>query len=251
VESLQDYRDFLKDSVRKQIDFSKTDQHTGIPAPVFEKPYDPSAAVVSLPGMDTIKPELDSVDVADAIMNRESRREFSGRPLSIEELSFLLIATQGVKKIYPGSTTLRTVPSAGARHSFETYLFIFNVAGLDRGLYRYLPLEHALVLESQPEKMGEKMTAAAMYQDFTARGAVTFVWTAVPYRMEWRYSFAAHRVILIDIGHVCQNLYLGCEAVGAGTCAVAAYDQEAVDALIGVDGRDEFTIYLAPVGKVQ
>ncbi|MFO7569003.1 MAG: nitroreductase family protein, partial [Smithellaceae bacterium] len=68
-------------------------------------------------------------------------------------------------------------------------------------------------------------------------------------RMEWRYDLAAHKVIAIDAGHVCQNLYLACEAIGAGTCAVAAYDQEACDALLGVDGHEEFTIYLAPVGN--
>jgi len=79
--------------------------------------------------------------------------------------------------------------------------------------------------------------------------AVTFVWTAIPYRMEWRYGLAAHRVILLDAGHVCQNLYLACEAIGAGTCAAAAYDQEKIDGLLGLDGKDEFVIYLAPVGK--
>jgi SagB-type dehydrogenase family enzyme len=68
--------------------------------------------------------------------------------------------------------------------------------------------------------------------------------------MEWRYSLAAHRVILIDAGHVCQNLYLACEAIGAGTCAVAAYDQEQLDNLLNVDGLDEFAVYLAPVGKI-
>ncbi|MCK4312229.1 MAG: nitroreductase family protein, partial [Candidatus Cloacimonetes bacterium] len=60
---------------------------------------------------------------------------------------------------------------------------------------------------------------------------------------------AAHKAMLLDAGHVCQNLYLACEDIGAGTCAIAAYDQEKVDALIGVDGLEEFTIYLSPVGK--
>ena len=79
---------------------------------------------------------------------------------------------------------------------------------------------------------------------------MTFIWTAIPYRMEWRYDLAAHKVIAIDAGHVCQNLYLACEAIGAGTCAVAAYHQELMDQLLRIDGKDEFTIYLAPVGKV-
>jgi SagB-type dehydrogenase family enzyme len=68
--------------------------------------------------------------------------------------------------------------------------------------------------------------------------------------MEWRYSYAAHKVIAIDAGHVCQNLYLACENNGCGTCAVAAYDQEATDHLLGIDGEEEFAIYMAPVGKI-
>ncbi len=71
-----------------------------------------------------------------------------------------------------------------------------------------------------------------------------------PYRMEWRYGLAAHKVIALDAGHVCQNLYLACEAIGAGTCAVAAYQQQLMDGLLRVDGQEEFVIYLAPVGKV-
>jgi SagB-type dehydrogenase family enzyme len=68
--------------------------------------------------------------------------------------------------------------------------------------------------------------------------------------MEWRYGLTAHKVIAIDAGHVGQNLYLACQAVGAGTCAIAAYDQEAMDGLLRLDGQEEFTIYLASVGKV-
>jgi len=67
--------------------------------------------------------------------------------------------------------------------------------------------------------------------------------------MEWRYDLAAHKVIAIDAGHVCQNLYLACQSIDAGTCAIAAYNQSACDQLLGVDGEEEFTIYLAPVGK--
>jgi len=78
---------------------------------------------------------------------------------------------------------------------------------------------------------------------------VTFVWTALPYRAEWRYTTSAHRVILMDAGHVCQNLYLAVEAIGCGTCAVAAYHQDLMDELVKVDGKDEFTVYMAPVGK--
>ena len=77
-----------------------------------------------------------------------------------------------------------------------------------------------------------------------------FVWTALPYRTEWRYATISHKVIAMDAGHMCQNLYLAVEAIQAGTCAIGAYDQDPMDRLIGVDGEEEFVIYVAPVGKV-
>jgi SagB-type dehydrogenase family enzyme len=57
--------------------------------------------------------------------------------------------------------------------------------------------------------------------------------------------------LLLDAGHVCQNLYLAVEALGLGTCAIGAYDQAAMDTLLELDGEDEYVIYLAPVGKVK
>ena len=97
--------------------------------------------------------------------------------------------------------------------------------------------------------MDRRIVQAALGQPYPGEAAVTFIWTAVPYRMEWRYGIVAHKVIAVDAGHVCQNLYLACEAIDAGACAMAAYDQEGMDELLRVDGQDEFTIYLASVGR--
>ena len=178
------------------------------------------------------------------------RRRFGDRPLKLVELSFLLWATQGVRQQLNEATALRTVPSAGARHALETYLCVSRVDGLEPAVYRYLPLEHELLLESQAPNLRQQLAAATFGQSFVGNAAVAFVWTTIPYRMEWRYGLAAHKVIALDAGHVCQNLYLACESIGAGTCAVAAYHQQLMDRLIGVDGNDEFVIYLAPVGKL-
>ena len=190
------------------------------------------------------------MDLAAAIANRESRRSYRDDPLTLEELSFLLWATQGIRQKIDSGHALRTVPSAGCRHAFESYLLISRVTGLEPALYRYLPVEHALVLERRIEGLATVLGAATLGQQFVATAPVTFAWTVLPRRMEWRYDLAAHRVILMDVGHLCQNLYLACAAIGAGTCAIAAYHQELMDRLLGVDGRDEFTIYLAPTGKI-
>jgi SagB-type dehydrogenase family enzyme len=168
----------------------------------------------------------------------------------MDELSFLLWTTQGIKQALRPGTALRTVPSAGCRHALETYLCVLNIEGLKMGMYRYLPVEHQLLLEFHDEQLTHKIVMGTLQQGFTGKAAVTFIWTTIPYRMEWRYDIAAHKVIALDAGHVCQNLYLACEAIGAGTCGIAAYHQELMDALIRVDGSDEFSVYLAAVGKV-
>jgi SagB-type dehydrogenase family enzyme len=247
---LDQRREFLKDTIRQQYDFSATDQSRGVAPPPLEKPFPADATRVSLPRTDQW-PELGRIDLASAIENRQSRREFTGTPLTLAELSFLLWATQGIRQRLNRATALRTVPSAGARHALETYLCIFNVEGLKPALYRYLPLEHELLLEFTVPDARKRLAEATLGQSFVAEAAATFIWTAIPYRMEWRYGLAAHKVIALDAGHVCQNLYLACEAIGAGTCAVAAYHQQLMDRLVRVDGMDEFVIYLAPVGKAR
>lgn len=145
---------------------------------------------------------------------------------------------------------LRTVPSAGARHPFETYILVNRVEGLDVGLYRYLPLENRLCLLYAGTELTEKVHEAC-YEQYVKSSAVTFIWTAIPYRTEWRYSILSPKLIAQDSGHICQNLYLACEAIGGGTCAVGAYDQRKMDSVLRVDGQEEFAIYVAPVGKIE
>src|SRR5512141_1156900 len=160
---IRSHRRWLKDSIRKTVDWNATGQSRGLPPPPAQKPVPPNARTTALPEPDR---------------------------------------------------SIRSVPPA----FFES-------------------LEAA------------EASGACFGQRFVGKGAVTFFWSVIPYRMEWRYAPAAHRVLPMDVGHVCQNLYLSAEAIGAGVCAVAAYDQEALDALLNLDGEEEFVIYLAPVGK--
>jgi len=242
------YRSFLKGNFHKVVHVTPTDQQKRVPPPPIEKPYAEDAKRIALPAYDQLE-HIGRIDLKTAIEYRKSRRVYTRKPLSIEELSFLLWATQGIRQVLNPGTAFRTVPSAGCRHAFETYLCILNVEGIDQGIYRYLPLAHQLLFEFTEEHLAGKISRLAFNQNFPQAAAVNFIWTAVPYKMEWRYGPACHKVIAIEIGHVCQNLYLACEAVGAGICAMAAYDQEAMDSFLRLDGEDEFTIYLASVGK--
>ena len=85
---------------------------------------------------------------------------------------------------------------------------------------------------------------------FTANAAVTFIWSSIPYRTEWRYADRTYKIALLDAGHIGQALYLACETIGLGTCAIASYNQKLIDDIIQVDGEDEFAVYISPVGRI-
>lgn len=195
--------------------------------------------------------ELVQKEFTSILKDRKSHRKYKKAPLSLRQLAYLLWATQGVKSVSKDKVrTTRIVPSAGGRQAVETYVLVNNVEDLPAGLYHYLPLSHALEFLGAVEDSGDRFTAAMMGQPYVAMAAVTFLWTAVPYRCEWRYTNNAQKFILLDAGHLCQNLYLACEALGLGTCAIGAYDQAQMDALLGVDGEEELFIYGSPVGVV-
>ncbi len=191
-------------------------------------------------------------DVLSLLYNRESHRIYSQKEMSLLELSFLLWATQGIKEIRGNNyATIRTVPCGGARHEFETYLIVKNIKGLVRGIYHYLPMEDAIELLQELEDTDKKVSEALMGQAWASKANVVFLWSLVPYRAEWRYGIFAHRVMMMDIGHVGENLYLACEALGLGTCGVGAFDRTVCDGLIGLEGTEEYTVYASPVGTIN
>lgn len=225
----------------------KSDQQKGLPQPPLEHPPDPRTPIIDLPrpGSFSIPP----LDLRVAIERRRSIRSYLRDPITLEELSFLLWCTQGVKEVHGTQATFRTVPSAGARHAFETYVLANDVEGLEPGLYRFIALTHQLQIVDPDPTIAHLITGACFDQQFILRSNVVFLWTAVPYRMTWRYGERGYRDLHLDAGHVCQNLYLAAEAVGCGTCAVAAFDDDRMNELLRINGADQFLIYLATVGK--
>ncbi len=237
--------DFMEKTKYRYL--ATSDQEKGLRQPPLELPPLPEKPYIDLPPPERI--EIPPMDLRAAIELRHSVRSYAKAPLYLPELSFLLWCTQGVKKVVGTYATFRTVPSAGARHAIETYLLVNNVEGLRPGLYRYLAMSHRLQLVSDEPDLHIRIADACLGQQFLMRAGVVFLWTAVAYRMTWRYGERGYRELHKDAGHVCQNLYLAAEATGCGTCAVAAYDDDSMNALLGIDGTSQFLIYLAAVGK--
>jgi len=224
-----------------------SDQMKGLSPPPLELPCDPAIPRIDLPRPENIR--FGDTPLREAIEGRKSVRAYAKKPLTEGELSYLLWCTQGVKEVFLRSATLRTVPSAGARHALETYILINRVANLRSGLYRFLASEHRLAVLDTDAGIAAEMTAACLGQDMVKRSAVTFIWTAVPYRMTWRYGERGYRYLHLDAGHVCQNLYLAAQTIDSGVCAIGAFSDDDMNRLLGLDGTEQFVIYLAAVGK--
>jgi SagB-type dehydrogenase family enzyme len=224
----------------------ETDQVKGFPRPSLELEYDNSIPIIQLPKPPDIK--LKDKHLRECIEKRRSIRDYSGKPLSLKELSYLLWCTQGVRELTP-RYILRNVPSAGARHAFETYILVKKVEGLQKGVYRFIGSKHGLIAHNLEEDIAQKIKHASFDQDLFDPCAVVFIWAVVVYRMTWRYRERGYRYILLDAGHVCQNLYLAAESIDCGVCAIAAYDDDELNKVLGLDGVDQFVIYLAAAGK--
>ncbi len=238
-------QEFMEKTKYKNLPPSAQEQ--GATQPLLEVPYDDSS-IISLPDANTLS--LPPVDFLALVNERRSTRTYSEDSISREELAYLLWCTQGVQKVgRSGRATLRTVPSAGARHAFETFVLINRVESIPCGLYRYVATRHILVPHIIQDDIAANLTAACLGQGMVQTSAVTFFWWVDMQRMTYRYGERGYRYIHLDAGHVCQNLYLAAESIKCGACAIAAFDDDSLNDVLKLDGENQFSLYVCPVGK--
>ncbi|MPM95009.1 hypothetical protein SDC9_142158 [bioreactor metagenome] len=190
-------------------------------------------------------------DFLKIINTRKSHRIYTEKPMSLTALSYLLWCTQGIKEIRGQNyATIRTVPCGGARHQFECYLAIQKVAALEDGLYHYLPLSHQLEFLHSVSDLKSFIGESLGGQVWANKANLTFYYSVVPYRCEWRYGIDAHRVALIDAGHITENLYLAATSIALGGCAVGYISEALLNEAFELDGKTEFIFYAFPVGTI-
>ena len=185
----------------------------------------------------------------DILSVRRSIRDYSSAPVSLEKLSQLLWAIQGVTARL-GRYALRTVPSAGALYPLETYILINRVSDLEAGIYHYDVRGHRLEVVRKGD-FGSEVAQAALGQNMAQEAAFVLIWTAVVARSKWKYRERAYRYIYMDAGHIGQNAYLAAEALNLGCCTIGAFFDDEVDSIVGIDGKEEVAVYLCAVGNIR
>jgi SagB-type dehydrogenase family enzyme len=184
----------------------------------------------------------------DCLQRRRSQRQYQARPLTREELSALLWASQGITLAGP-HYSLRAAPSAGALYPVETYLAVHRVEGVAPGIWHFQVSEFALELLAAGD-FRRPLAEAGLGQGFLGRAGAVFIWTGVLNRARWKYRERAIRYLFLDAGHLCQNLMLAATALGLGCCPVGAFFDGEVEYLLQVNPEEEPALYLAAVGAM-
>jgi len=236
-----------------------SDQSLGKPHPPHGKVVEGSLITLAQFDEGPHSPVVEGSYPALLDIRRSVRTYDKSTPMTQAQLAFMLYTAQGIQD-YRGKDeafTLRPVPSGGARHPFETYIAVRNVEGLEKGLYYYAPMASVgekkvpITFLGPIEDQENRITQMVAGQSWAAKAPIVLFLTCIPYKSEWRYKELSHRVVLIDLGHVGQNIMLSAASLGLGSCCIAAYDQESCDKTLGVDGTDEYTVYAVSVGKAR
>ncbi|MBU8933173.1 MAG: SagB/ThcOx family dehydrogenase [candidate division Zixibacteria bacterium] len=204
------------------------------------KVYD-GAVTVSLP-----PPKPGSGSVEEAITQRRSTRRFADTPVSLEELSGLLLAAAGIT--YHGKgLSLRAAPSGGALYPCEIYVVAQNVDSLKAGLYHYQVSDSTLELVEE-EDHGRQLHQASHNQNAVGSSPVTVVLTARFDRSTRKYGDRGFRYAYIEVGAIAENICLQAASLSLGTVCIGAFNDDALNQLLGIDGKEEAALLIMPVG---
>ncbi|HVG17480.1 MAG TPA: SagB/ThcOx family dehydrogenase [Blastocatellia bacterium] len=191
-----------------------------------------------------------------AIEWRMSSREFdAARPLPLDALSRLLSFSCGYTTplFYDGLTAVEfrhAQPSAGATYPIEVYPIILNAEALKPGAYHYSPNDHSLEL-LRPGKFHQALSVWTLDQPYLAGAGAVFVLAGFSDRIKPRYGERGYRYMLLEAGHIAQNLYLLCAAYGLGALANGGFIDAAINRLVGLNDVDQIALYTVAVGTVK
>jgi len=194
-----------------------------------------------------LKPKTSGLmSVEEAIAKRRSIRDYTQEPLSLEEVSQLLWAAQGITEAASGK---RAAPSAGMTYPLEIYLTVGEkgVKDLPVGVYNYVPKNHSII-KILEDDVRYPLQEAALGQTWVGDAPVTIVITAIYERTTVRYGDRGMRYVYIEVGHVAENVFLQAVALSLGTVPIGAFNDDEVQRVLGL-AKEVKPIYIMPVGR--
>lgn len=183
------------------------------------------------------------MSVEEALKKRRSVRDFQDTPLTLDQISQLLWAGQGITEGFK-----RSAPSAGATYPLTLYVVVGDpgVEGLGAGIYEYVPTSNVLRLIKEGDYR-DRLAVACLTQLFIEDAPVSIVIVAKYEKTTARYGERGIRYVHMEAGHVGENIYLQAEGLALGTVAVGAFIDQDVQQVLSIP--EELTpLYVMPVG---
>lgn len=190
------------------------------------------------------------MDVGEAISMRATPGRLWSRQVSPDQLSALLAYSYGVRgarEVSEGAAQRRHVPSGGALYPLEIYLYAAEVRGLAKGLYHYHSGQHRVALV-KPGDLSQEFSAALIRPELVAEASILIVIAGLFERSIIKYGNRGYRAVLLEAGHVGQNLALVATGLGLGCVNLLGYRDRCLDRIVGLDGLDASVVYLAAIG---
>lgn len=214
----------------------------GIVLLILEKPMTTSIplkdGIIQLP-----EPSKTSdISIEQALAERRSVRSYSKDPLSLQDVSQLVWAAQGITQ-----GAYRTAPSAGALYPLEIYVVVGNVQGLEQGVYKYNPEEHVIEQVNQGD-MRQQLQQSSLNQSSVGDGAIDIVIAGVFERTTKKYGERGNQYVYMEAGHAAQNIYLQAVSLDLGTVTIGAFDEPTIQKILDMN-EDEIPLYIMPIGK--
>jgi SagB-type dehydrogenase family enzyme len=206
-------------------------------------PYAGTAAV-RLPGL-----ALPPTPISEAILERRTDTTFGTAPISLRDLSSLLTAGYGAieRPSVIGNRRFRTVPSAGALYPLELYSFVRAVTGVEPGLYHFQAAAGLLQrLRSLPD---EELARTFVQPDMIGSAAAVILITAVFQRTTFKYGERGYRFVLIEAGHVAQNIDLIATALHLPAANLGGFFDSELETLLDIDGVEQSLVYAVAIGS--
>jgi SagB-type dehydrogenase family enzyme len=195
--------------------------------------------------------DQNSCGLLDVMKRRRTNRNVTSEPLALCDLAACLYSGLGITGFVETETAvlpLKMTPSGGGRNPFEAFVWARNVDGLEAGIYHYSALQHSLELVNS----AQNASPSAMVQDqewANSMPAIIFL-VAVLQRTTWKYQDPnAYRVVLIEAGHIAQNIALICTEKNLTACPTAALSHTDLCELLGLSTITEAPMYALLIGS--
>lgn len=195
--------------------------------------------------------QMSEYSIEEVIARRRSLRHYTGQPVDLQTISNILHYSYGITgRLKNTGLHLRAVPSGGGLYPVDIYMAVNYVDGLNTGIYYYDPFVHRLT-QVNDKDMSHTSKEISGYSSMLDQASVTFILSANFWRNQWKYHERGYRVILLDCGHVAQNIHLMCTAYNLASCCVMGFVDNEVDEMLELDGVLEHSMYLITAGQTK